>query len=418
MTKERIRQIIASAEKRLAGSADRVRFVHWKSACSSAKIGLPRPVSSFLECFGYKSLNSANATYKMIERCSNIFGLDYPFEKWSLRGVGTFVFNRGSDSTIRALAKLPSAAEGPYSCLTDVARSLAIGEQTLARAIDGSRSWEFLEEKRQYFWRPPPLLPPTRYRKTGNAVLTALCKIFSVITHARTSDLSLSVARDRILRKFGTQEVPAPALEGISDRSGLFEVRQGEIARKEGLDWCVIGRRDLALLRICVERGRVVSSDVLYSELLGKGFSREYANQILVHSPLLVHTLSGAWEQRGIYKFVPRPEQIDLSRLAEHVKKNHDYLDMDSDYSDDLVTIPISARTIISGQYFGLDAADVEGFWDVHDSSGDPVGQITISDRGVSGLESVISTLGLEKGDVLRLRIKTKAGKRILVSVT
>lgn len=414
VTRERIRQIITRAEEQLESNADRVRFMHWKSACSDAKVDLPRPVSSFLEPFGYKSSDDADTTYKMIERCSKIFGLDYPFERRSLTGVGTLVFNRGSESTIDAVAKLPSVAEGPYSCLSEVARSLAIDEQTLVRAIDGSRKWEFLDEMHRYFWRPPSL-PPTDYDRTGNAVLTALCKIFSVITDARTSDLTLSIARERTLRKFGTQEVPTPALEGIADRSGLFEVRQGEIVRKDGLDWCAIGRRDLALLAVCVDRERVVSSDVLYSDLLSKGFSRENVHQIVIHSPLLVHTLSGAWGQKGIYKFVPKPEEIDLMRLTEHVRKRYAET---VDYSDDFVTIPISPRTIVSGQYFGLDTTDMDGSWVVHDGNGKPVGQVTIADRGVSGLVSIISALGLEKDDVLRLRMTVENGEMILEAFT
>lgn len=523
VTRERIRQIILSAEKRLESNADRVKFMRWKSACSDVKVDLPRPVSSFLEPFGYQSSDDADTTYKMIERCSKIFGLDYPFERRSLTGVGTLVFNRGSESTIDAVAKLPSVAEGPYSCLSEVARSLAIDEQTLTRAIEGVEKWEFLDEMRRYFWRPPPSLPPTEYDRTGNAVLTALCKIFSVITDARTSDLTLSIARERTLRKFRTQKVPTLALEGIADRSGLFKVRQGEIVRRDGLDWCAIGRRDLALLAVCVDRGRVVSSDVLYSDLLSKGFSRENAHQIVIHSPLLVHTLSGAWDQRGIYKFVPKPEEIDLTRLTEHVRKsshspkgyvtkkvqrmqdiaalyiaayNNTNLDMvtvadeagislrqqvnlvDSDntaeyvdstegvrviltlhltehperkrkfpylprdsywtittrpimdgsnFTDNAtehvgmnieVTIPISPRTIVSGQYFGLDTADMDGSWVVHDGNGNPVGQVMIADRGVSGLESIVAALGLEKDNVLRLRLTVEKGEMVLVAFT
>lgn len=317
VTRERVRQVIANAERRIRLESSRVKFVQWEASVAAAGADLPKSVDTFLTLFGYGESESPDHTFRMIEFFSDVFGLDFPFEIRSVTGVGALVFDRASEGIFDALGGLPSAAGGAYSSSTEVARKLCIGEQTLARAIDGSVRWEFLDENRQYFWSPPSL-PPTDFGRTGNAVLTGLCKVFSVTARVRTTDLALSVARDRVFRKrvTTTRAIPLSVLEGIAERSGLFEVRNDEIVRRDGLEWCAIGTRDAALLAICVECGRVVTSSVLYSKLRSRGISRENANQVITYSPFLVHTVSGAWEQKGVYKFVPKPDSIDLRGFA------------------------------------------------------------------------------------------------------
>ena len=139
-------------------------------------------------------------------------------------------------------------------------------------------------------------------------------------------------------------------VEAIAERSGLFDVYDGEIRRKSGFDWCSIGRRDLALLRVCVDYGRIVPSSVLYSQLLRHGLTRESAGGVVSYSPFLIHTLSGVGRIEGVYKFVPRREEIDLPLLSERIGGS-DLGHVDHDVNDPperVLNLPISARTKLS----------------------------------------------------------------------
>lgn len=276
-----------------------------------------------------------------------------------------------------------------------------------------STYWEFLDDEQRYFWNKP-VLPPRNYRITGNPILTSLCKVFSVTERAGSSDLVQSVARDRMVRKWDrSPEISVSVLEAIAERSGLFDIYDGEIRRRKGLEWCSIGRRDLALLRVCVECGRIVSSNVLYSQLLRSGLSKENAGGVVAYSPFLIHTLSGVGYMEGVYKFVPRPEEINLRRLSEGIAAS-DSAEVLDDADERRLELTISARTKLSGRYFGLDAIGLDGTWVVRVGDGTEVGRISIANRGVTGLAPIISALDLGNGDLLRLRIVES--ERVLVA--
>ena len=72
--------------------------------------------------------------------------------------------------------------------------------------------------------------------------------------------------------------------------------------KKTGQVWSCLGQRDLDLLRVCVEHGRIVSSQTLQSSLVRYGFSSENAAATIAYSPLLVHTKAGRFRDEGIYK--------------------------------------------------------------------------------------------------------------------
>ena len=257
------------------------------------------PFSYSFSCFGYGSRADGDDLYGMLERCADIFGLDFPFRRQDIAKVGNFVVGSDLDSEINELEKLPKVAAGFHCDLSVVARRLSVREEILSCAIEMSTYWEFLDDERRYFWNKP-VLPPRNYRITGNPILTSLCKVFSVTERAESSDLVQSVARDRMVRKWDrSPEISVSVLEAIAERSGLFDIYDGEIRRRKGLEWCSISPRDLALLRVCVECGRIVPSNVLYSRLLRSGLSKENAGGVVSYSPFLIHTLAGVGVQGG-----------------------------------------------------------------------------------------------------------------------
>ena len=293
VTRERVRQVLAAAERKLRMNVRRVRFSRWVPAAEEAKRHVPSLVHSFVSRFGYESASEPQNTYKMLERCAGIFDLDFPFAMHKINGVGSLVIESTDESVFGSLSRLHEVTVGPYSELAEMVKQLDCDLDVLQKTIEVSSQWEFLDEARRYFWKRPPL-PPRNYSKSGNTILTCLCRVFSVTNRARTSDLVSSVARGRMLR-LGKPipDIPPSVLEGIADRSGLFTVHDGEIRRKAGLEWCSTNHRDIMLVKICVERGRVVPSNLLYPSLVRAGLSKENASITVAYSPFLVHTRSG-----------------------------------------------------------------------------------------------------------------------------
>ena len=315
VTRERVRQVLKKTESSLRESASRARFVRWQMAVEETRLLLPTSVHLFASRFGYESAEDPEYIFKMLNLCADILDLKFPFVLRTFSRLGAMIVDSDDDEGLSFISRLDEIAGGPYSELTEVSERIGCEKELLAKVIDASSCCEFLDDERRYYWKRPRL-PPKNHGVTGNSVLTILCKVFSVTRHAMTTDLARSIVRDRILRKSGlASELPIRVLEGIADRSGLFDVGDGRISRKKGLEWCVIGQRDVALLKICVEHGRVVPSHLVYSYLLHSGLTQQNAAITVVHSPFLVHTQSGRGYKEGIYKFVVHADDIDLDAL-------------------------------------------------------------------------------------------------------
>lgn len=414
VTRERVRQVIFTVERKLRMSARRARFARWESAVEKTQRNLPTSVPSLLDQFGYESASNpekAYKTYKTLVLCADILGLHFPFDMRTLNGIGPLIVDPTDDATLADIERLPDIARGPYSDMSEVVGRIGSGEDLLHRIIEASPKWEFLDDDCRYFWKRP-FLPPQSYRITGNPILTCLCKIFSVTHRAKLSDLADSIIRDRMLRKGDSiSKVPIPVLQGVAKRSGLFDVHDDEIVRKADLEWCSVGRRDKMLLRICVDHGsRVVTSDVIYERLVREGLTSENAAVTVAYSPFLVHSQPGIGSRQGIYKFVVNPEEINLDG-------DNGQAGSDNEALEECLRIPISSRTRMSGKYYGTEPIGLDGEWSVRASDGQSIGRITVSDQDIVGLAPVILALGLKKNDVLELR-RDSSDARVLFVVS
>ena len=244
---------------------------------------------SFTLYFGYARASDPEYVYKMLKHCADILGLCFPFEILQLRGAGTLIIdNAATDAQINALNSLPKALRGPYVELNQIAQECGCEDSLLRTTINAAPGFEFLDEACRFLWKRPDL-PPLDYSKTGNAILTSLCRVFSAVQRAPINDLAVSIARDQMVRthrSISDGPIPIAVLEGIATRSGLFECRGGEIVRRPGMKWRAIRKRDIFLLRICSEYGRIVSSRILYSRLVQYGLGFENASVTIAYSPL------------------------------------------------------------------------------------------------------------------------------------
>ena len=398
VTRERVRQVLTRTERRLTARSRRTRFALWKTTVETARHRVPASSQTFVSWFGYRTVSNPDRVIEMLRRCADLFKLEFPFDvqTWSEIGSLVVVPDQHADSLV---SHLRQAMRDPYVDLVELSGQTGAEADFVARIVDASPQFEFLDDTRRYFWKRP-YLPPQNFTITGNAILTSLCKVFSVAARVTSADLALSLPRDRMFRKARSiVKIPPSVLEGVAEKSGLFEAKDGQIARKRGKAWSVLSQRDLALLTICAEHGRVVPSHVIYSELVRFGLTRENAAAVVAYSPFLVHTQAGLRHREGLYKFVVQPDDIDLGELRRKARSDG------SETTEICMAIPVSSRTRLSGRFFAPEPVGPNGEWAVQNRDGLEIGRITISGRTVSGLVPVIDALGLALGDVLEMRL-------------
>ena len=178
------------------------------------------------------------------------------------------------------------------------------------------------------------------------------------------------------------------------------------LRKKEGQAWFCLGERELLLLQVCVEHGRVVSSKTLQSSLVRYGLTSENAAITIAYSPFLVHTKTGMFRDEGLYKFVCYPEDIVMT-LRESGREGNGPSEeprLHTEGAKATVRIPVSPRVRLSGSHFAPVPLDMDGERRVRGVDGTVIGVVTVSGHLVEGLYSVIDALGLEENAVLELR--------------
>lgn len=147
VTREHVRRVIAEAGSRLQQESGRVQFVHWEFLIVAAGDELPKAVRSFLAAFGFEEWESADDAFQMLETCSRVFGLDFPFEMRLVEGLGSFVVGRDSESKLRRTAASVNEREiGVGSVCEELVQSVlesAVRESGLLRreAVDALLEW-------------------------------------------------------------------------------------------------------------------------------------------------------------------------------------------------------------------------------------------------------------------------------------
>lgn len=401
VTRERVRQVTNKAERFLRSRSEDVSFSLWESSMRTVRKILPIEIGPFLSSFGYETTAEGRYIYEgMKQIAADIFGLEFPFDVIAIND--SYIVLGSEDTVMRnILNEIEQLQPRMYIEFAELVGHIGCEENFLKSAILVHPRWEFLDHLDRYLWRRPNL-PPANYRLTGNLILTCLFKIFSVVREARTIDLIQSIPRHRLISK----DVPTAVLEGIANRSGLFDVQNGRISPKQKYRWAAASERDLDLLRVCIQQGQIVSSKVLYSSLVQYGMSRESAAITVAYSPFLVHTQSGVGHNAGIYKFVCQSDHIELEALEKGVV-HKDEIQHDGRWREGpesaFLRIPVTGRVKHKGKYYISEGANLDGKWKVQKVEGEDIGYITISGRIISGLMPIVDALFLEKGDTLEL---------------
>lgn len=414
VTRERVRQILKKASKKLESQASRVRIKHWSPAVSKVKADWPVSVLSFLRLLGYEHDSVPATAYRRLVLLAELLNLDLPFALLDLGAGQTLLFPEEHAPPQRLSARLRAATRGGYAEMSDTTAELANADAWLPRLISAQARYEFLDADQSYFWRRPNL-PPRNVSKTGNPILTSLCKVFSVADRAASRELARSLGRDRTVRAGGPpRALPVAVVEGVAKQSGMFDVVGGQIQRKADLPrWQSVPRREALLMQVARRYGRVISSKDLYSSLVQMGLSKGNATQIVQFSPFLLHTQAGVGEVEGVYKFVFDPERMDLEEVMTEAAAGV-AIHGDTGVLDGCLRIPVSTRALQLDRHFDRAVASLDdGWWSVQTDAGE-VGRVHVAGQLLDeGLRALIRDLHLKKDDVLILQ--PLAGSRTLI---
>lgn len=402
VSRERVRQIIAKADESLRRRAAGLTLPRWQEAVLDARERVPAVVERVVDAFGYGGCEEPDGVFWMLRLMAGILSLEFTFDVQTIRGTEVVVDGAAACVEVMdVVERLMGVENDSYHDTIGTAAAVGCEVAVLQKAVDGPFGWEFIDEARRYFWRRP-CLPPRNHAVTGNAILTGLCKVFSVAREVATVDLAQAISCHRGVR----QEVPRQVVEGIAVQSGLFDLEEGVLRRKADEGWFCPGDRELQLLEVCVEHGRVVSSRTLQSSLVRSGLTSRNAAAVIAYSPFLVHTKAGQFHDEGLYKLVCRTEDVVMA-LEEGGREDTGRTgeaDPHTEGARDAVRIPVSPRVRLTGSHFSAEPLDMDGEWRVLGVDGTVIGTVTCSGRLVEGLCSVIDTLDLGMNAVLELR--------------
>ena len=408
VTRERIRQIVSKAGDQITKRIDDVNFTLWDQCVRRSREILPISVESFLSICGYDAALNLRRAYRRVRDILMLFRVDFPFDLIELNG-SLFIIGVDDRMMKDALASVWNLSSDLYHDIALLSLEIPCDESLVTKAIEMHPRWEFLDDDRNYIWRKPTL-PPVDYTATGNAILDCLCKVFSAAGGAKSRDLVGSVSRDRSVRR----SVPILVLEGVAKRSGLFDVRNGIISRKDDKQWFTLDERDRALVRTCLDKGQIIQSNVLFSSLVRYGLGRQEAALTVSRSPLLNHVQVGSGAKEGIYRFVFSPEDVESVEPIPSVKFDGDGADdREKMPSEACLRIKISTRVLRLGNYSADEKRIPDGEWRVLNVEGTEMGTVAIAGRLVKGLKKVVGAMGLRKGDVVELRRSEEAGSMV-----
>lgn len=311
-SRERARLAIAEGREALARVAGRVRFRHWETAVANARERTPQPLPAFLAHFGYEpDSRRPEEIGETLRRTAAVFGLDFPFR---FRATARTMWvtpddPEEADAVVETVRRLDATPPAPWHEWAAVSRGLTEPEAArLRRILEASVRWDFLDPSGRYFWRRPPL-PPRHPENIGNAVLAALCRVFSVGVQARPETVLSALARTRALRR---RPVPEPVLRGIAAQSGLFEVTRGALRRPSGVAWFPPARFDRALARLSATHGRVLPRTEILAALIAAGATRNSARVKIARSPLLLPVRPDDRSRNRPYRFLFAPRHLFL----------------------------------------------------------------------------------------------------------
>lgn len=382
VTKERIRQIAKNAVQRIergkfltpildqaiAKIIDNAPILTTDMSRVLHEVGLTRTE------MGYGVLNSA------MELLGKEWGEDVAFDGWMLApsdDVETIDYAWSKMWHVVSRHDFARIDDVFVDAMDERGETVRVAEMV----VDMEPAFAWLDRERGIFCS-------TRRIDRGQCKIINICrKIFAV-----TSELSIGRLHKAIMKARTLEDSPSPeVLKRILVLDRNFEVRGDMVYRSSSFEPGGISDSDVRMIDAARELGTITNFISLRRHLVRQGLSTNYAQVLIVTSPLWVAY------SRGRYRFVASTE--DLNGLVLTPDDHSD--DIDDEESTD-VKFDVSHRHLVVGTHWFSDADISPGQWRVFDSDGNELGAIEVAKNRLSGLREVFERASIDVGNVVK----------------
>jgi Bacterial RNA polymerase, alpha chain C terminal domain len=386
VTRERTRQIVEQAEKRLSrflsGRAEggpilaAKQFLQQRCPMSRAMVG-----SALVDAGLAKTVYD----YDVLKHLAELSRFDWNFaELFSNKQVIVCTTTCSEmENKEYARAILDALRGRPFARLSDVKDGFhRTFDEGYARAIVNVHpSMTWLDELKSVFWRNAPL-DTTRVNKA----IFVCGKIFSLKRESTISELENALRRSRTVDDAPGSET----LSNILSQTSLFEIDGDRVIAKPGTRFDNLSRTDFKLLLAARGLGQTVQFIDLRDNLVRDGLTSNHANVLITaYSPFLTRIA------RGIYRLAVDPDKIDWSKVSASSEPSKA-----KQQSDLELMVVIGSRARMTGK---INAPEVpDRTWSIHLDSGV---QTCISSSGrIEGLQPILKMMSVPNGSALRLQ--------------
>jgi hypothetical protein len=272
LTRERIRQIVASSLKKPDGIDTRLLRRAISAISRSVPISL-KDSAALLQCAG---ITHGKMTARQIQRTAGYFGIDHPWFTEKYRNE-YLVVDDASKAVIRECQSeaLRRIRHFGVTSVQHVSKKLGRnGTEVLlyCSLIDGL---VWLDEDQNWFWAP----------SARNVIAGRLAKILEAVVRVPIETAHQAVLRDH--RMAGT-ELPLQVFHAVCGLFGWCRIEEDEIVRIGDLPETEQDTNETRLVSIFREHGPVLERSYLYRLAIQTGISEASLNMLLSFSTLIV----------------------------------------------------------------------------------------------------------------------------------
>ena len=395
VTRERVRQILSKANRKLKKTSEIYNFYNWEKALEKYEHQFPITVLEFLNELGFKTSDWKSNYINAVKFALEILPKTYKFQLNLFERARYFDIFGGSFDFKRVenvMRKLD--ADCSYIKVSDLAEKLKLDMMLVTKVVAVHEMYEFLDDKKNYYWRKKVIHEKREWIR-GNPFFGAIQKIFSVTSEIKLNELGAFIKNYRVFN----QELPDTLLKSLILKSGFLIIDNGNVKVKEGYkSGTFLASRELDLIDLMISFGeQIIDTKTLFQLLAKKGLDVNNGNGLVGGTPLMHNMMRGNWRNRGYYKFICDPKNINLD------KRNLDLENEELPGGDIEIIFKLTPRNILSGRLDKSSKRVPDGQFKMNNPTLNYTHLLSVKDGIISNLRKLFLDLRIEKGMSMRL---------------
>ncbi len=401
LTRERVRQLVARACKRLR--EQHLAPEPLVRAISVASSLIPTTEALLTQALMDSGVEPSSFKFEGLLNAAEVWSIPFSFERvrW---GDAEVILPKGSGAQVRRLATQAVRTSGSKGCVqldnlaADVLEFDTAGGRAAIGAIVSQRDgFEWLDEQTGWFWYAPA---PDSNR---NRLVNTIKRVLAVASTISLGELRAAIRRNYRLGGFAP---PTHVLRAICNRVPFAKIDGNNIIRFEkALDWqgCLSGT-DLAFAKVFAEHGPVLQRNKLVQHCHNAGMNDASITVATTYSTVLwrpafgYYALVGATIPPGTVEY----HQRQKNNVSGQGTIDSGWLDDGSPYvcwrltqsniNGGIFSIPAGIKGVLSGQFT------------MRDRIGTEIGNIRVTDGTCWNVTPLLRQSGAEPGEYVAIK--------------